>query len=101
VRFRREVIESLPGIRMSILRANPAPGQGRGTMYIIINRAHAYLHETLRKVFAGQENVRVIVDRRYGERRTTRGSATFERREGDRRKSTEHLVEVILTDRLC
>ena len=34
-------MELLPGILVSILRGNPGPGQGHGTMYIIINQAHA------------------------------------------------------------
>ncbi|OLD95490.1 MAG: hypothetical protein AUG80_16500 [Candidatus Rokubacteria bacterium 13_1_20CM_4_68_9] len=91
-------MELLPGILVSILRGNPGPGQGHGTMYIIINQAHAYLQETLRRAFEGQKNVQIIVDRRYGERRTTRGSVAFERRQADRRRSREHLVEVIVTE---
>ncbi len=83
-------MELLPGILVSILRGNPEPGQGHGTMYIIINQAHAYLQ--------GQKNIQIIVDRRYGERRTTRGSVAFERRQADRRRSREHLVEVIVTE---
>jgi hypothetical protein len=91
-------MEPLPGILVSILRANPGPEHGRGTMYIIIKQAHAYLQETLRRAFEGQENVQVIVDRRSSERRTTRGSVAFERRQADRRRSREHLVEVIVTE---
>jgi CTP-dependent riboflavin kinase len=91
-------MELLPGILVSILRGNPWPGQGHGTMYIIIKQPHAYLQETLRTAFEGQQNVQVIVDRRYGERRTTRGSVAVERRQADRRRSREHLVEVILTE---
>jgi len=91
-------MKPLPGILVSILRGNPGPGQGRGTMYIIIKQPHAYLQETLRRAFEGQENVQVIVDRRYRERRTTTGSVAVERRQADRRSSREHLVEVIITE---
>ena len=65
-------MEFLPGIVVSVVRArgNPGPGPGRGTMYLIIRPAHAYLEETLRQAFEGQENVKIIVDRRSGERRT-------------------------------
>jgi hypothetical protein len=91
-------MERLPGILVSILRGNPGPGQGHGTMYIIIKQAHAYLQESLRRAFERQENVQVIVDRRYGERRTTPGSVAVERRQADRRRPREHLVEVIVTE---
>src|SRR5215813_172693 len=87
-------MEPFPAILVSIVRANP----GHGAMYVIIKQAHAYLEETLRRAFAGQENVRVVVDRRRGERRTTRGSVAVERRRADRRRPREHLVEVIVTE---
>ena len=66
-------------------------------MYVIIAQAHAYLDGTLRTAFEGQENVKVIVDRRHGERRATRQSVAFERRQADRRRLREHLVEVVVT----
>jgi len=67
-------------------------------MYIIIKQAYAYLQETLRRAFEGQEHVHVIVDRRHRERRTTRGSVAIERRQSERRRSREYLVEVIITE---
>ena len=91
------MIEPLPGILVSILRANPGPGHGLGTMYVIIAQAHAYLEGTLRTAFEGQENVRIIVDRRHGERRATSESVPFEHRQADRRRSREHLVELVMT----
>src|SRR2546428_11706672 len=92
-------MELLPGILVSILRGNPGPGQGHGTMYIIINQAHAYLQETLRRPFEGQKNVQIIVDRRYGERGPTRGPVAFERPQPDRRRSGEHPVEGIVPEK--
>jgi len=91
------VIEPLPGILVSILRANPGPGHGLGTMYVIIAQTHAYLEGTIRTAFEGQENVRIMVDRRHGERRATSESVPFERRQADRRRSRENLVEVVVT----
>ncbi len=93
------MIEPLPGILVSILRANPGPGHGLGTMYVIIAQTHAYLEGTIRTAFEGQENVRIIVDRRHGERRATSESVPFERRQADadRRRSREHLVELVVT----
>jgi len=93
-------MEFLPGILVSIVRArnNPGHGPGGGTMYLIIRPAHAYLEETLRRAFEGQENVKVMVDRRSGERRTTNRAVASERRRADRRKSKEPLVEVVVTE---
>ncbi len=93
-------MEFLPGIVVSVVRArgNPGPEPGRGTMYLIIRPAHAYLEETLRQAFEGQENVKIIVDRRSGERRTTNRAVASERRRADRRKSKEPLVEVVVTE---
>jgi hypothetical protein len=89
--------EDVPGILVSILRSNPGPESVRGKMYVIIRQGHGYLEETLRRTFVGQENVEVIVDRRLTERRTTRRPVVFERRHADRRKSREHLVEVVVS----
>ena len=93
-------MEFLPGILVSIVRArnNPGHGPGGGTMYLIIRPAHAYLEETLRRAFEGQENVKIIVDRRSGERRTTNRAVASDRRQADRRRAKEQLVEVIVTE---
>jgi hypothetical protein len=88
--------EAFPGILISILRSNPGPESIQGKMYVIIQQGYGYLEETLRRSFAGQDNVEVIVDRRSAERRTTRQPVAFERRRADRRKSREHLVEVVI-----
>ena len=45
------------------------------------------LYEYLERVFAGNETVRVFLDRRVGERRAHSGSAAVERRHGDRRSA--------------
>jgi len=89
--------EDFPGILVTILTSNPGPESGQGKMYVIIRQGHGYLEETLRRTFAGQDNVQVIVDRRSTERRATRQPVAFERRRADRRKSREHLVEVVVT----
>jgi ribosomal protein S6--L-glutamate ligase len=47
--------------------------------------------------FEVEENVKVTVDRRRCERRTTRRPVAIERRQADRRSSREHLVEAIVT----
>jgi hypothetical protein len=47
------------------------------------------LYHVLRKEFADNENIRMILDRRHGERRVFRGTAEEERRRHQRRVSDE------------
>ena len=62
-----------------------------------IRRPYAHLEAELRRAFEGEENVKVIVDRRYRERRMSRQSVPAERRRGDRRTPKEELVEVVMS----
>jgi len=39
--------------------------------YIVIRRPYGHLEDEVRRVFAGREDVKVVVDRRAGERRAT------------------------------
>ena len=86
----------LPGFLMRIAKATDPPEPGAGMMSIVIRRPYAYLQKELCSTFEGQEGVKVIVDRRYGERRTRSIPAEFERRRADRRRRKEELVEVLL-----
>ena len=87
----------LPGFIMTIAQATSQPGQGAEMMSIIIKRPYAFLEKELRKAFKGQEDVKVIVDGRYGERRTEAQPITSERRLTERRRPKEELVEVLLS----
>jgi len=68
-------------------------------MFIVIGRPHAYLEDVLQQALSGNENFKIVVDRRHGERRATSESVPFERRQADadRRRSREHLVELVVT----
>ena len=66
-------------------------------MSIIIRQPYAYLEKELCSTFEGQEDVKVIVDRRYGQRRTRTQTVELERRGADRRRPKEELVEVLLS----
>ena len=66
-------------------------------MKILIRRPYAYLEKELRTAFDGQEDVKVIVDRRYRERRESSQPVALERRRADRRRPKEELVEVLLS----
>jgi hypothetical protein len=87
----------LPGFLMKIAKATSPPEPGDGMMSIIMRRPYAYLKKELCSTFEGQEDVKVIVDRRYGERRTRTQPVESERRRTDQRRPKEELVEVSLS----
>jgi hypothetical protein len=62
-----------------------------------MRRPYAYLKKELCSTFEGQEDVKVIVDRRHGERRTRTQPVESERRRTDQRRPKEELVEVSLS----
>ena len=66
-------------------------------MSIVIRQPYAHLEKELRRAFKGQEDVKVIVDKRNGERRTSRQPLELERRRADRRTPKEELVEVVIS----
>ena len=49
-------------------------------MSIIIQRPYSHLEKELRSVFKGEKDVKIIVDRRFDERRTTQQAVEVERR---------------------
>jgi hypothetical protein len=64
-------------------------------MYIIIRQPYAYLEEVLRRAFEGRDDVKVIVDRRYGDRRMDQHPIATERRRAERRRPTEEVLYVV------
>lgn len=89
-------MEFLPAFLIRILSAGPRIQGNPGRVYLIIHRQHAYLEEGLRQAFEGHEAVKVIVDRRSGERRTSREPVAVERRRTDRRGPKEELLQVVI-----
>jgi hypothetical protein len=59
-----------PGFPLGIASLTSPAEPGAGAISIIIQRPYGYLEEELRGTFDGQEDIKVIVDRRLGERRT-------------------------------
>jgi hypothetical protein len=55
--------------------------------YVIISRHCANMQQELAPALQGRKDVRVILDRRYGERRVEHRPISPERRRSDRRKS--------------
>ena len=94
----KEVVTPLPsGFLMKIINSDPGIGQSPGTMSIVIRQPFTHLLKEMCKTFRGKEDVTVMLDRRCGQRRTERQSVKLERRQAERRRPTQELVEVTLT----
>jgi len=87
----------LPGFLLTIAKAAPSPEKEDRMMTIIIRQPYAFLEKELRSVFKGQEDVTVIIDRRYAQRRKAIQPVELERRCFDRRRSKEQLLEVLVS----
>lgn len=87
----------LEGFLLNILKSDPISKEEAGQMNIIVRRPYDYLETELLKVFKGQTDVKVKVDSRYGQRRTKKEPFSYERRQAERRKQKETLVEVVIS----
>jgi len=87
----------LHDLLMRITKAAKSSKKGSGITYIVIRRPYAYLEKELRSTFKEQEDVKIIVDRRIGERRKIRQAVKLERRRADRRRPKEQLIEVVIS----
>ena len=71
----------------------PAQAQSAQKVIVIPQQLEDYFLERLNRIYEGREDVRIVVDRRAGERRRPRwvsGSGPFsERRRGDRREADD------------
>ncbi len=61
-------------------------GEARPRQIILVARDRERLFEYIKRAFAGNETVEVLLDRRTGERRRSSGSRLPDRRRGDRRR---------------
>ena len=71
--------------------------EGAGIMTVVIKRPHAHLKNKLQSAFKGQEDIKVILDNRYLERRKSRQAVEINRRKVGRRRPKEELVEVVIS----
>lgn len=71
-------------------------GDNPEKVFIIVPRPRAYLADLLAKAFERREDVEIIVDRRYGERRTHKRPVAVDRRRGQRRRLKEEVIEVVV-----
>lgn len=86
----------LPALLIRILSGTARLEGNPGRVYLVIRQPHAYLEEGLRRAFEGHEDIKVIVDRRSGERRTSEHPVAVERRSADRRRPTEEILHVVI-----
>lgn len=86
----------MPNFTMRFAKKAFISKEDAGTMTVVIRRPYAHLENELRNTFKERDDVKVILDRRYGERRRKQQPAAIERRKADRRRSKEELVEVVL-----
>ena len=87
----------LDGFVLNILKSLSFSKEATGQMSIIIRRPYDYLVKDLQKVFKGQEDVKVKVDSRHGQRRTKKEPVSYEHRQAERRRKKETLVEVVIS----
>ena len=75
-------------------KANEEP---LGMMYIIIQRPYSHYEKELRHAFKGKKDIKVILDKRYSERRAQTEPFPKERRRADRRIPKQELVQVVIS----
>ena len=86
-----------PKFTMRIAKKAQLSEEEAGIMTIVVQRPYAHLEKELRRAFKGQEDVKVILDRRHGERRKRPQAVAAERRKADQRRPTEEIVEVVVS----
>ena len=90
-------MSSPPKFTMRIAKKAHLSEEEAGIMTIVVQQPYAHLERELRSAFKGQEDVKVIVDRRSGERRTSQQPVAMECRQADRRSPKVELVEVLIS----
>lgn len=83
--------------KIRIARETHMPEEKSGNMTIVVFKPYAHLQRELQNAFQGQEDVKIILDRRHGERRKIQKAVERERRSGDRRKSKQEIAEVAIS----
>ncbi len=70
--------------------------ESSGEMNILVRRPHAYMADELRKLYEDQEQVNIIVDRRYGNRRQESNPVNKDCRSLERRSLAERNAKMNL-----
>ncbi len=82
---------------LKIAKAVPTSEEKAGIMSIIIQRPYFQLEKELHSVFEGEKDVKIIVDRRFDERRTTQQVVEVERRDADQRQPNEEFIKAVIS----
>jgi len=82
------------GFLVRIPKAPIPARRGAEKMFMIMRRPYACLEKELKREFRGEEDVRVIADRRLGERRKSLQPSSSERGLADSRSPGEGLVDL-------
>ena len=90
-------MRSMSPFKIRIARGNHLPEEGFGIMTIVLFQPYVHLEEELRDAYKGQEDVKVILDRRTGERRKKQKAIESERRSADRRRQKQEIAEVAIS----
>ncbi len=85
------------GFLLRIAKATQLEDEEYRKMSIIIRQPYAHLEEELLKTFEGQEDVSVILDRRFDDRRAITQPVETDRRKSDQRTQKEELVQVVIS----
>jgi hypothetical protein len=83
--------------KIRIARETHLPKGGFGIMTIVIFRPYLHLEEELCAAFKGQEDVKIILDRREENRRKKQKAVERERRRADRRRPKHEIAEVAIS----
>ena len=86
----------VPEFLLTIVKSIRPPEDEPGMMFIIIRRPFSHLEKELRSAFEGQGDVKIIVDRRYSERRGRVLPYEIEHRQIERRKPKEEIAQVLI-----
>ena len=91
-----------PRFALRIAETIGEPATSSAKMLLVLMRPYAHLEGEMRREFDGQDDVEVIVDRRFGERRIgerRKGGPPLasERRQIDRRREKEEVLHIILS----
>jgi len=87
----------LPKFRLKISKSAHLSEGEPGITSIIIMRPYAHLERELRNTFKEEDDVKVILDKRYEERRKKEQAVATEHRKTSRRRPKEELVEVVIS----
>ncbi len=82
---------------MRIAKKDSLPEESAGMMTIVIQRPYARLEKELRSAFKGEDDVKIILDKRSGERRKRLQAVSKDRRMADQRRPKEELIEVAIS----